>query len=69
MFSVVEGNVSPLSGADADGILDGDDEDTSVAYLAGLCSLDDGFYGLLGILVAYDDGDEDTTMTPLDSLK
>ena len=58
LFGVVEGYVTAFGSADADGILDGDDEDTSVAYFSGLRGLDDGLYRFLGILVAYDNRDK-----------
>ena len=58
LFGVIEGYVAALGSTDADGVFDGDDEDTSVADFSGLCSLDDGLYRFLCILVAYDNRDK-----------
>ena len=50
----------PLARAYADGIFNGDDENTSVAYLAGMRRLDDGLHCFLHILFAHHDGNQDS---------
>ena len=59
LFGIVECDVASLCSTYAYGILNGDDEDTSVADFTGLCRFDDGLYGLFRILVAHHDGDKD----------
>ena len=44
LFGIIEGNVTPFSGADADSVFNGDDEDAAVADFAGLCGFDDSLY-------------------------
>ena len=58
-FSVVKRNVTPLTRADSDGVIYRDDEDASIAYFTCPCSLHDGFYGLVHILVAHHNGEHD----------
>ena len=60
LFGIIEGNVTPFSGADADSVFNGDDEDTAVADFAGLCGFDDSLYCLFCVFIAYNDRDEDT---------
>ena len=63
LFGIVEGDVTPFSCADANGVFDGNDEDTAVADFAGLCCFDNSLYCLFHILVAYNNRDKDAFVT------
>ena len=51
LFGVIESDVATFGGADADGVLDRNDENASVTDLSGLCGFDDSLYGLFCIFV------------------
>ena len=59
LVGVIERNVPPFAGTDADGVLYRDDEDAPVAYLARLGGFQYRLDGFLYILFAHHDGEQD----------